>query len=114
MGTGWRASCIRRSPRFRMHRCVRMPSCDARSQASPPSAIVKAGFLARVPIDPYDGKPLRWIRTPTGAMAYSVGRDKIDNGGNWKRTNLMADGVDYGFELWDPKMRGVPAPVENK
>jgi competence protein ComGC len=76
--------------------------------------LVKDGLLAKVPTDPYDGKPLRWKRTPTGAVAYSVGRDKIDNGGNLNRANVMADGADFGFELWDPRMRGMPPPVEDK
>jgi hypothetical protein len=75
--------------------------------------LVKDGLLAKIPSDPYDGKPLRWKRTPTGATVYSVGRDRIDNGGNLNRANMMADGADFGFELWDsPRMRGVPAPVE--
>jgi hypothetical protein len=77
--------------------------------------LVEEGLLAKVPTDPYDGKLLRWIRTPTGAIVYSVGADRIDNGGkDLGRTNFRAEGVDYGFELWDPKMRGVPPPVEQK
>ncbi len=76
--------------------------------------LVKDGLLATVPTDPYDGKPLRWKRTPTGAIVYSVGRDRIDNGGNFNRGNVMADGADFGFELWHPKMRGVLPPVEGR
>jgi hypothetical protein len=77
--------------------------------------LVTDGLLARVPTDPFDSKLLRWKRTPTGAIVYSVGRDRIDNGGNLNRKNIMADGVDFGFELWDsPNMRGVPAPVAEK
>ena len=69
--------------------------------------LVKAGLLKEPLLDPYDGKPLRWKRTPTGLNIYSVGPDLIDNGGNLSRT--PAPGSDVGFELWNPSSRGLPA-----
>jgi hypothetical protein len=72
--------------------------------------LVKAELLKEVPRDPYDGKPLRFKRTPTGVLVYSVGLDKTDNGGKLNRANPRAPGADLGFELWDPKQRGLPAP----
>jgi hypothetical protein len=40
-------------------------------------------FLASVPIDPVDQKPLRYQRTPDGEfLLYSIGEDDVDNGGD--------------------------------
>lgn len=75
--------------------------------------VVKEGLLAKVPTDPYDGKPLHWKRTPTGVIVYSIGFDRIDNGGTLFRNQSGFAGTDFGIELWDPKMRGVAPPVEN-
>jgi len=38
-------------------------------------------FLAAVPRDPFDGKPLKLKRTHGGLVIYSIGRDLADNGG---------------------------------
>jgi hypothetical protein len=39
-------------------------------------------YLAAVPVDPFDGKPLRFKKiTPKGYMIYSIGRDRQDDGG---------------------------------
>ena len=73
--------------------------------------VVKAGLLKEVPKDPYDGQPLRFKRTATGVVIYSVNIDKIDNGGKRDRNNLRAPGTDLGFELWDAKLRGVAPPA---
>jgi hypothetical protein len=76
-----------------------------------PNDLVQDGLLAKLPNDPYDGKSLRWKRTQTGFVIYSVSLDKTDNGGNLNRGNPYAVGADLGFELFDPAWRGVPAPV---
>jgi hypothetical protein len=67
--------------------------------------------LAAVPVDPFDGQPLRLRRLADGIVIYSVGPDQTDNGGK-----LAADspqtfnrGEDLGFRLWDPQNRSVPA-----
>ncbi|MSQ96969.1 MAG: hypothetical protein EXR98_20780 [Gemmataceae bacterium] len=74
--------------------------------------LVNEGLLKEIPKDPSDGQALRWKLTPNGgAMVYSIGRDKVDNGGNLTRGNLYLAGIDYGFELWAPPARGVP-PAE--
>ena len=44
-------------------------------------ALVTAGLLKTVPLDPFDGEPLRLKRLPTGVVIYSVGPDRTDNGG---------------------------------
>ena len=38
-------------------------------------------YLAQVPIDPFDGRPLRYRRTDPGYLLYNVGEDGQDNGG---------------------------------
>lgn len=44
-------------------------------------------FLASVPIDPYDGKPLRYESKPgSGYIIYSVGRNRIDDHGSTRPT----------------------------
>lgn len=70
--------------------------------------LIKEGLLAKVPTDPYDGKPLRYLRMPSGVVIYSVGMDRTDNGGKLFRNGGSFDGTDFGFELWDPKMRSLP------
>lgn len=68
-------------------------------------------FLAAVPLDPFDGKPLRYRRVKDGVIIYSVGQDGVDNGGKLDRVNLNSPGVDLGFRLWDvPKRRQPQRP----
>ena len=38
-------------------------------------------FLPSVPLDPYDGQPLRYKRRPAGFVVYSIGPDGRDDGG---------------------------------
>lgn len=66
-------------------------------------------FLTAVPLDPYDGKPLRSRRVKDGVVIYSVGQDATDNGGNLDRERLGSPGVDLGFRLWDVSKRRQPA-----
>ena len=74
--------------------------------------LVKEGLLKEVYTDPYDGKPLRFKRTPTGIVIYSVGYNKVDNGGTLNRADPRAAGSDIGFELWD--RRGLPPPPDRE
>ncbi len=55
--------------------------------------------LKEVPLDPYDGQPLRFQRLPDGVVCYSVGPRQLDNGG------LADNGVGSGFRLYDPAAR---------
>jgi hypothetical protein len=73
-------------------------------------ALVPA-YLARVPADPYDGKPLRLRRLDDGVVIYSVGPDQTDNGGKIDRKDPLAEGNDLGFRLWDVARRRQPAPL---
>ncbi|MBP86222.1 MAG: hypothetical protein CMJ64_05830 [Planctomycetaceae bacterium] len=38
-------------------------------------------FLSEVPMDPFDGKPLRYVITDDAALIYSIGRNRIDDNG---------------------------------
>jgi hypothetical protein len=73
--------------------------------------LVREGLIKEECTDPYDGKPLRWKRTPTGLIIYSIGKDKIDDGGKLNRDNPSAAGTDFGIELWDISLRRLPAPA---
>ncbi|MCX6984707.1 MAG: hypothetical protein NT118_08160, partial [Lentisphaerae bacterium] len=42
---------------------------------------LKGEFIEKVPLDPFDGKELRYRKLPKGYMIYSIGSDCVDNGG---------------------------------
>jgi hypothetical protein len=49
-------------------------------------------YLPAVPVDPFDGKPLRYNRLPKGYLIYSVGKDCVDNGGaEWNEQTKTGD-----------------------
>jgi hypothetical protein len=61
--------------------------------------------LREVPIDPHDGKPLRYRQNGDGIVIYSVGPDLSDDGGLIDRSNPYRQGTDQGFRLWEPNLR---------
>lgn len=78
-------------------------------------ALVGAGYLAKWPADPYDGRPLRWRRTKDGVTVYALGADRMDNGGRIDRNTPGIAGSDQGFQLWDEDRRAqppLPPPAE--
>jgi hypothetical protein len=69
------------------------------------------GYLPAVPLDPFDGEPLRYRRTAGGAVIYSFGEDGRDDGGD--RTPPPGEHLprDVVFTLWDVAgRRQPPAP----
>jgi hypothetical protein len=68
-------------------------------------------YMEKVPLDPFDGNPLRYRRFNEGVVIYSVGVDGVDNGGqiDRKATQGSDQGLDFGFRLWDVKRRRQPA-----
>jgi hypothetical protein len=68
-------------------------------------------ILSAIPLDPFDGKPLRYRVAGGVALVYSVGPDGKDDGGNLDPENPMKPGTDMGFRLWDVKHRRQPATV---
>lgn len=58
------------------------------------------GRPPEVPLDAYDGKPIRYRRLADGVVVYSVGADGKDDGGK--------AGADLGYRLWDVDRRRQP------
>jgi hypothetical protein len=68
--------------------------------------------LQAIPLDPFDGKPLRYRRVADGVVIYSVSTDGTDNGGNIDRRRFLEPGVDLGYRLFDVSKRGQEAKPE--
>ena len=64
--------------------------------------------LSRVPIDPYDGRRLRFGRHADGVVVYAVWTDKQDNGGAVSNNLNERPGADIGIRLWDVAKRRQP------
>lgn len=56
------------------------------------------GFLSSVPIDPFDGRPLRFQKLERGYVIYSVGQDRNDNDGK-EHTHGTREGTDITFTV---------------
>jgi hypothetical protein len=67
--------------------------------------LVEAGLLPALPTDPYDGQPLRWRLLADGAIAYSVSRNRVDDGGTLNRSDPRGPNTDMGFRLWNASAR---------
>lgn len=61
-------------------------------------------FLGSVPVDPMDGQPLRYIINDDGYVLYSVGRNRVDDGG------VMGD--DRLDEVFSVRIRTASSPDE--
>jgi len=67
-------------------------------------------FCESVPLDTYTGKPLMLRVVKEGLLVYSTGPDLVDDNGTlWKSGSTFEKGLDYGFRLWNPDQRGLPA-----
>jgi hypothetical protein len=62
-------------------------------------------YLAAAPIDPFDGKPVRFKRQKDGVVVYSIGPDGHDDGGSFDTLNTFIPDTDIGFRLWDVDKR---------
>jgi hypothetical protein len=66
-------------------------------------------YLASVPIDPFDGQPLRYRRLQAPSMAgvvvFSVGNNGAYDGGTLDRNSTQTTLADICFRLWDLKDR---------
>jgi hypothetical protein len=78
--------------------------------------VVAAKLLDRVPVDVFDGKPLRYRKTANGVVVYSVGPDGTYKG---DALDILQDveliAQRYEFRLWNPEYRGKgprPRPAE--
>lgn len=61
-------------------------------------------FLAAVPRDPIDDKPMKYAAWAEGKVVYSIGNDRHDDGGDVEKFK------DFGYRLWDEAKRRLPAP----
>ncbi len=64
-------------------------------------------YLQAIPLDPFDGQPLRLVAKGTYRIVYSIGPNLVDDGGTFK-PKPGADGMDLGFILHDPDQRRRP------
>jgi len=62
-------------------------------------------YLNSIATDPIDGHALRYRHLADGVVIYSVGLDRIDDGGNIERVKFKEPGTDIGFQLWNPERR---------
>jgi hypothetical protein len=69
--------------------------------------LVAQKYLTKVPIDPFDGKPLRYQRTKEGVVVYSVGPDGKE-GKPGSRRFERRDDADLSFRLWNVELRHKP------
>jgi hypothetical protein len=62
--------------------------------------------LSAVPIDPFDGHPIRYRKLADGVVLYSIGQDGTDDGGNLAEgANFLKPGTDLGFRMWNVDRR---------
>jgi tetratricopeptide (TPR) repeat protein len=54
-------------------------------------------YLEQVPIDPFDGRPLRYRRTNPGYVLYSIMEDGQDNGGRERDDVMKGEPYDWCF-----------------
>lgn len=61
-------------------------------------------YLAAVPVDPFVGGPLAYRAREDGIIAYTVGRNGVDNGGKYgvikAEESDIGDYDDFGFRVW--------------
>ncbi len=62
-------------------------------------------YLATLPRDPFDGKPIRFAKTDSGIVVYSVGENTIDDGGQVVPQEGERLGRDFGVRLVEPSKR---------
>ena len=65
--------------------------------------------IPKVPVDPFDGQPLRYRVEDDGVTIYSVGENGIDDGGDIHRRGEMTG--DTGFRLWNAAKRKIKAVI---
>jgi len=72
-------------------------------------------YLAAVPVDPFDGKPLRYAHIDEGIKIWSISDNVVDDGGDVGRLTVHSYSYrskDNGWVLLNPDLRGRPAETE--
>jgi hypothetical protein len=67
-------------------------------------------FLEAIPTDPFSGQLLKYRHPDDGVVIYSVGPDRVDDGGEVEGPDPPQPGQDVGCRLWNPKQRRQPPP----
>src|SRR5207302_2417059 len=71
--------------------------------------VVAAKLLDKVPLDVYDGKPLRYRKTADGVVVYSVGPYGTNTGKTLDGNGNLDPAVQrYELRLWDVNQRRQP------
>lgn len=66
-------------------------------------------WLPEIPLDPYDGKPLRYRILPESIRVYTVGEDRLDDADRIEDENHPPVTY-YRIEVWNPEKRRLPGP----
>lgn len=106
-----KVAAAERRTRARLRSAVVGLACERFRQAHnrwPADLAELKALLPTVPLDPYDGQPLRYCKLTDGVVVYAVGPDRQDDGGNLSYGNPQP-GEDVGFRLWDVAARRQPA-----
>ena len=70
-------------------------------------------YLKAVPVDPFDGAPIRYAITSQGIELWCIGEDLKDDGGDIKRRDKKGPNdrpTDWGWLILNPDLRGKPLP----
>lgn len=70
-------------------------------------------YLDKVPVDPFDRKPMRYKITERGLLIYSVYENKKDDGGVFWDKDRKPRKPDVGIEVPQPRQRGLKWVDEN-
>jgi hypothetical protein len=62
-------------------------------------------YLSKMPIDPFDGQPIRCRRLKDGVIVYTVGEDQDEDGSRRVRVKGGSPDIDVGLQLWNPEKR---------
>ncbi|MEX2174088.1 MAG: hypothetical protein WD872_06980 [Pirellulaceae bacterium] len=83
-GTAAFAANARGQAQFQLLRCAIATRRYQQKHATDPPALAQLvpEFLPSVPLDPFDGQPLRMKTSPAEIVLYSIGKDGKDDGGN--------------------------------
>jgi hypothetical protein len=64
-------------------------------------------LLPAIPVDPYNGEPMKFARLDDGITVYSVGGKKDANRDDKRLSNPLG-GTERGWRLYDPQHRALP------
>ncbi len=71
-------------------------------------------FLDELPLDPFDSKPLRYRREKEGFRIYSIGFDRVDNGGQRILVNRHNPGIPVDFQPSETETTSEPGSPSRK